>query len=46
MNDVEEAKQLIETTHYSLNLGSDPKNSTTMGAIWELKEKSGWDVSD
>lgn len=37
MKDEEEAKALIAQTHYKLNLGSDPKNSPTAGAIWQLK---------
>lgn len=44
LKDEEEAKIIIAETHYKMNLGSDPKNSTTAGAIWELKEKPGWDV--
>ncbi|GFH61360.1 hypothetical protein CTEN210_17836 [Chaetoceros tenuissimus] len=42
----EEAKELIAGTYYKQNLGSDPKNSPTAGAIWELKEKPGWDVQE
>lgn len=44
MKDEEEAKQLIATTFYKQNLGSDLKNSPTAGAIWELKEKPGWEA--
>jgi len=44
MKDEEEARRLIETTFYKQNLGSDLKNSPTAGAIWELKEKPGWQV--
>jgi|AntRauTorckE5430_2_1112549.scaffolds.fasta_scaffold200111_1 hypothetical protein len=44
IKDDEEAKAIIAETHYMIHLGSDPKNSTTAGAIWDLKEKSGWDV--
>jgi hypothetical protein len=44
LKDEEEARVLIEGTHYRLHLGSDVKNSTTAGVIWELKEKPGWDI--
>jgi hypothetical protein len=44
VKDVEEAKRMIANTFYKQNLGSDLKNSPTAGAIWELKEKPGWDV--
>lgn len=46
MKDAEEAKEIMAKTHYSMNLGSDRKNSTTEGAIWELKDKPGWDVDE
>ena len=46
MSDSEKAREVIEATHYKLNLGSDPANSPTAGAIWNLKEKPGWDVED
>lgn len=39
----DEAKQLLETTHYKQNLGSDPTKSPTAGVIWELKDKPSWD---
>lgn len=39
----EEAKQMIEKTHYRRNLGSDQKNSPTAGVIWELKKEPGWE---
>eukprot|EP00568_Trieres_chinensis_P010822 CAMPEP_0183311400 /NCGR_PEP_ID=MMETSP0160_2-20130417/36677_1 /TAXON_ID=2839 ORGANISM="Odontella Sinensis, Strain Grunow 1884" /NCGR_SAMPLE_ID=MMETSP0160_2 /ASSEMBLY_ACC=CAM_ASM_000250 /LENGTH=100 /DNA_ID=CAMNT_0025475959 /DNA_START=44 /DNA_END=346 /DNA_ORIENTATION=+ len=44
--DPDEARRIIESTHYSLRLGSDPANSPTAGVIWELKEKPGWDVEE
>ena len=44
MKDTEEAKATIATTHYSMNLGSDPNNSTTKDAIWEFKQNPGWNV--
>lgn len=44
LKDEKEARLLIENTHYKLHLGSDAKNSSTAGVIWELKEKPGWDV--
>jgi len=44
LKDEEEAKEVISKTFYKINLGSDAKNSTTAGAIWELKDKPGWDV--
>jgi hypothetical protein len=43
MQDADEAKQLLETTHYKQNLGSDPTKSPTAGVIWELKDKPSWD---
>lgn len=43
MQNADEAKELLETTHYKQNLGSDPTKSPTAGVIWELKEKPGWD---
>jgi hypothetical protein len=43
MQDPEEARQLLDTTHYKQNLGSDPSKSPTAGVIWELKEKPSWD---
>ena len=46
MKDEEEARQVIDQTHYKMNLGSDPKNSPTAGVIWDLKEKPGWDVEE
>ena len=39
----EKAMDLLETTHYKQNLGSDPSKSPTAGVIWELKEKPSWD---
>lgn len=44
MKDENEARDAISKTYYKMNLGSDPKNSPTAGAIWELKEKPGWDA--
>mmetsp|Transcript_22373 Transcript_22373/g.32715 ORF Transcript_22373/g.32715 Transcript_22373/m.32715 type:complete len:101 (+) Transcript_22373:117-419(+) len=44
MKDEEEAKEVISQTYYSRNLGSDSKNSTTAGAIWDLKETPSWNV--
>lgn len=46
LKDEQEAKELIAQTFYKRNLGSDPKNSTTAGVIWELKDVPGWDVED
>lgn len=37
------AKEMLETTHYKQNLGSDLKVSPTAGIIWELKDPPGWD---
>lgn len=42
--DEAEARRMIAGTFYKQNLGSDLKNSPTAGAIWELKDKPGWDV--
>ena len=39
----EEAKQILDQTHYKQHLGSDLSVSPTVGYIWELKEKPGWD---
>jgi hypothetical protein len=44
MSNSEEAKELLKTTYYRRNLGSDPKNSPTAGFIWELKKIPGWVV--
>ena len=39
-----EAKRSIANkVVYKNNLGSDLENSPTAGAIWDLKEKPGWD---
>lgn len=38
-----EAKRPIAKVVYKNNLGSDLENSPTAGAIWDLKEKPGWD---
>uniref|UniRef100_A0A6U2F3N9 Uncharacterized protein n=1 Tax=Pseudictyota dubia TaxID=2749911 RepID=A0A6U2F3N9_9STRA len=46
VSEPEKARGLLESTHYALNLGSDPANSPTAGVIWELKEKPGWDAED
>lgn len=46
MKDEEEAKHIMAQTHYKKNLGSDPTNSTTQGAIWEFKDKPGWDIDE
>ena len=37
------AKQMIDTTHYKQNLGSDLQSSPTAGVIWDLKDPPGWD---
>lgn len=44
ISDGEEAKELLKTTYYRRNLGSDPNNSPTAGYIWELKKMPGWVV--
>ncbi|KAL3795341.1 hypothetical protein HJC23_009514 [Cyclotella cryptica] len=41
-SDPDEAKRLLEQTHYKKNLGSDLKVSPTAGVIWDLKEQPGW----
>lgn len=43
-SDPDEAKRLIEQTHYKKNLGSDWKVSPTAGVVWDLKEHPGWDA--
>mmetsp|Transcript_25859 Transcript_25859/g.44180 ORF Transcript_25859/g.44180 Transcript_25859/m.44180 type:complete len:102 (+) Transcript_25859:301-606(+) len=42
-SDPDEARKILETTHYKKNLGSDLKQSPTAGVIWDLKERPGWD---
>jgi hypothetical protein len=37
------ATEMLETTHYKQNLGSDLKSSPTAGVIWDLKDPPGWD---
>jgi len=44
IGDEEQAKALVSETFYERNLGSNPKNSTTAGFIWELKDRPGWDA--
>ena len=43
MQDSNKARKLLETTHYTQNLGSDLSKSPTAGVIWELKDKPSWD---
>ncbi|KAL7479828.1 hypothetical protein ACHAW6_005546 [Cyclotella cf. meneghiniana] len=43
-SDPDEAKRLLEQTHYKKNLGSDWKVSPTAGVVWDLKEHPGWDA--
>eukprot|EP01082_Thalassiosira_pseudonana_P006229 g6199.t1 g6199 contig20:1065528-1066074(+) len=45
-SDPDEAQKLIATTYYKQNLGSDLSVSPTAGAIWDLKEKPGWDTEE
>ena len=42
-SDPVKATEMIETTHYKQNLGSDLKSSPTAGVIWDLKDPPGWD---
>mmetsp|Transcript_15101 Transcript_15101/g.18409 ORF Transcript_15101/g.18409 Transcript_15101/m.18409 type:complete len:100 (+) Transcript_15101:114-413(+) len=44
MKDENEAREAIANTFYKKNLGSDLNTSPTANAIWELKEKPGWDA--
>mmetsp|Transcript_9383 Transcript_9383/g.11845 ORF Transcript_9383/g.11845 Transcript_9383/m.11845 type:complete len:100 (+) Transcript_9383:68-367(+) len=37
------ATEMLETTHYKQNLGSDLNSSPTAGVIWDLKDPPGWD---
>jgi hypothetical protein len=39
----DEAKQILATTYYVQNLGSDITHSPTAGVIWDLKDKPSWD---
>jgi hypothetical protein len=39
----DEAKQLLATTYYVQNLGSDITHSPTASVIWDLKDKPSWD---
>ena len=36
-----DAKQLLEQTHYKMNLGNDLKVSPTAGVIWDCKVRPG-----
>ena len=45
MSNEKEASELISTSFYKKNLGSDLKNSPTAGYIWEIKDKPGWEAS-
>uniref|UniRef100_A0A7S2IAI8 Uncharacterized protein n=1 Tax=Helicotheca tamesis TaxID=374047 RepID=A0A7S2IAI8_9STRA len=46
MNEPDEARKLLGTTHYKRNLGSDPVNSPTAVYIWDLKSKPSWDAEE
>jgi len=46
MKDPQEAKELLATSSYKQNLGSDSANSPTATVIWELKKTPGWEVED
>lgn len=46
-SDEAEARRLEGTTHYRrVRLGSSKETSPTAGIIWDLKEPTGWDVSN